>query len=148
MPYFMCPNCKLRRSVVSGAESLGEEPDHTRPPCFNCECDETFEMNNDYFPADATGFVVVDSTDTIKYAGADLEHFFGKAPAAVIGGNVYSTLGLSAEETIANVRETNHRRLEQELTMRNAEGTELAVWSDFFPSPDGSGDIMIAITPV
>ena len=39
MPYFMCPNCKLRRSVVSGAEALGEEPDHTRPPCFNCECD-------------------------------------------------------------------------------------------------------------
>ncbi|CAB4691717.1 MAG: hypothetical protein F2663_03785 [Actinobacteria bacterium] len=148
MPYFMCPNCKLRRSIVSGAESLGEEPDHTRPPCFNCACDQTFEMRNDYFPADATAFVVIDSTDTIKVAGSELEAFAGLSSADVVGGNLYEKLALSAEQALADVREHDARRLEQELTMRNADGVEVTVWADFFPSPDMSGDILVAVTPV
>ena len=54
MPFFICPRCKTRRVDHDGHEGFTQEP----PSCKNCDFGFMFELLEDYYPAQATGFVV------------------------------------------------------------------------------------------
>ncbi len=56
MPFFICPRCKTRRVDHDGHEGLSQEP----PSCHHCDFGFMFELLEDYYPAQATGFVVCD----------------------------------------------------------------------------------------
>ena len=54
MPFFICPKCKTRRVDHDGREGITREP----PSCHHCAFGFMFELLEDYYPAQATGFVV------------------------------------------------------------------------------------------
>src|SRR5262249_60191561 len=65
MPYFICPRCKTRRMDDDGYEGLTTQP----PACQKCGFAFTFQLLEDYYPAQATGFIVTDQDRRILATG-------------------------------------------------------------------------------
>src|SRR5438309_1139796 len=121
MPFYICPKCKNRRIDHDRREGFSQEP----PSCHHCGFGFMFELLNDYYPAQVTGYKEED----------------------LMGRDLAEALGLSDTEAVATVREWGVRKLEQQLTLRTHAGIEKPVLADFFPAYDEDGGLLVALTP-
>ena len=56
MPHYICPRCKTRSVDVDAREGFSTD----QPACRHCGFGFLFELLDDYYPAQATGFIVCD----------------------------------------------------------------------------------------
>jgi PAS domain-containing protein len=147
MPFYICPRCKNRRIDHDGREGFSQEP----PSCHHCGFGFMFELLNDYYPAQATGFVVCDQDARILAAGRGVFELAGYREQELIGANVVDRLGLSGFEGEQNpaqiALEWGVRRLDEKLELRTRAGQQKAVTADFFPAYDEDGGLLVALTP-
>jgi len=143
MPYFICPKCKTRAVDHDGREGFSQQP----PSCHHCDFGFMFEILEDYYPAQATGFVVCDQDARVLATGEGVFELTGFAESDLMGRDVVSALGLSGAEQVATVREWGVRKLDQELTLKTHAGIEKPVKADFFPAYDDDGGLLVALTP-
>jgi PAS domain-containing protein len=143
MPFYICPRCKTRRVDHDGREGFSQEP----PSCHHCDFGFMFELLDDYYPAQATGFVVCDQDARVLATGEGVFEITGYHEGDLMGRDVVEALGLSKREPVDTVREWGVRQLEQELTLRTNTGRERAVQADFFPAYDEDGGLLVALTP-
>jgi hypothetical protein len=139
MPFYICPRCKTRRVDHDGREGFSSEP----PACQHCGFGFMFELLNDYYPAQATGFVVCDRDARVLATGFFrqkakalrgtmrilIDDFHGEVPTAFDGllrlpGVARKTANVvSAERGNAQgiVVDTHVRRLSQRLGLTRQE---------------------------
>jgi PAS domain-containing protein len=143
MPFYICPRCKTRRVDHDGREGF------TRaiPSCHHCGFGFMFELLADYYPAQATGFVVCDRDARVLATGEGVFELTGFKEADLMGRDVVEALALSERTPVDTVREWGVRQLEQELTLRTNTGIEKPVLVDFFPAYDDDGGLLLALTP-
>ena len=143
MPFFICPRCKTRRVDHDGREGFTNEP----PSCHNCDFGFMFELLEDYYPAQATGFVVCDQETRVLATGHGVFELTGFEEGDLMGRHFAEALTLSDAKPIETVREWGVRQLEQKLTVRTHAGLEKQVLADFFPAYDDDGGMLVALTP-
>jgi PAS domain-containing protein len=143
MPYFICPRCKTRRVDDDGREGLTTQP----PACQKCGFPFMFELLADYYPAQATGFIVCDQDRRVLATGEGVFELTGYSESDLLGRDVAEALGLSDSAAIETVREWGVRKLEQRLSLKTRGGIEKKVKGDFFPAYDEDGGILVALTP-
>ena len=143
MPFYICPRCKTRRVDHDGREGFSQEP----PSCHKCDFGFMFELMEDYYPAQATGFVVCDQEARVLATGEGVFELTGYNERDLMGREVVDALGLSDPAPVATVREWGVRKLEQQLTLRTRAGIEKPVMADFFPAYDDDGGLLVALTP-
>ena len=143
MPFYICPRCKTRRVDHDGREGFSQEP----PSCHNCDFGFMFELLEDYYPAQATGFVVCDQDARVLATGEGVFELTGFQEKDLMGREIADALSLSDREPIETVREWGVRKLEQKLTLRTHAGLEKPVLADFFPAYDDDGGLLVALTP-
>src|SRR6266446_9818391 len=91
MPYYICPRCKTRRVDHDGREGFSSEP----PSCHKCDFGFMFELLDDYYPAQATGFVVCDQKARVLATGHGVFELTGFNEDDLMGRDVVEALGLS-----------------------------------------------------
>jgi hypothetical protein len=143
MPFYICPRCKTRRVDHDGREGFSAEP----PACQHCGFGFMFELLNDYYPAQATGFVVCDRDARVLATGEGVFELTGYREEDLMGRDVVDALVLSNRKPVETVREWGVRQLEQKLTLRTNTGLEKPVLADFFPAYDEDGGLLVALTP-
>ncbi|HZO98649.1 MAG TPA: PAS domain-containing protein [Gaiellaceae bacterium] len=143
MPFFICPRCKSRRVDHDGREGFTLQP----PSCRSCGFAFMFELLDDYYPAQATGFVVCDRDARILATGEGVFELTGYREADLMGRDLVEALGLSDPDPVETVREWGVRQLERELTLRTNTGLEKPVLADLFPAYDDDGGLLVALTP-
>jgi hypothetical protein len=143
MPYFICPRCKTRRVDHDGHEGLTQEP----PSCHSCDFGFMFELLEDYYPAQATGFVVCDQQGRILATGRGIFELTGFEEPDVMGRDVVDAFQMSEQKPLETVREWGVRQLGQHLSVRTHAGLEKQVVADFFPAYDDDGGMLVALTP-
>ena len=143
MPFFICPRCKNREFDSDGREGITQEP----PSCHQCDFGFMFQLLEDYYPAQATGFVVCDQEGRILASGRGIFELSGFEEPDLMGRDVAEAFGLSDPSPIATVREWGVRQLGKELSMRTHAGLEKKVIADFFPAYDDDGGLLVALTP-
>ncbi len=143
MPFYICPRCKTRRIDHDGREGFSGEP----PSCHNCSFGFMFELLDDYYPAQATGFVVCDQEARVLATGHGVFELTGFNEDDLMGRDLVEALGLSDAAPLQTVREWGVRQLEQKLTLRTHAGLEKPVLADLFPAYDDDGGLLVALTP-
>jgi hypothetical protein len=143
MPFYICPRCKTRRIDTDGREGFSSEP----PSCHKCDFGFMFELLDDYYPAQATGFVVCDQEARVLATGEGVFELTGFNEDDLMGRDVVEALGLSDAAPLQTVREWGVRQLEQKLTLRTNTGLEKPVLVDLFPAYDDDGGLLVALTP-
>jgi hypothetical protein len=143
MPFYICPRCKTRRVDRDGREGLSQEP----PSCHHCDFGFMFELLEDYYPAQATGFVVCDQQGRILASGHGIFELTGFEEPDLMGRDVVEALHLSDATPLATVREWGVRQLGKELSVRTHAGLEKKVVADVFPGYDDEGGLLLALTP-
>jgi hypothetical protein len=143
MPYFICPRCKTRRLDDDGYEGLTTQP----PACQKCGFAFTFQLLEDYYPAQATGFIVTDQDRRVLATGEGVFELTGFGEGDLLGRDVAEALGLSDSAAIETVREWGVRKLDQQLSLRTRAGIEKKVKGDFFPAYDEDGGLLLGFTP-
>jgi hypothetical protein len=143
MPFFICPRCKNRRMDNDGREGLSQEP----PSCQKCNFGFMFELLEDYYPAQATGFVVCDHDARILASGRGIFELTGFDEGDLMGKHVAEAFNLSDTQPIETVREWGVRQLGKELSVRTSAGIEKKVVVDFFPAYDEDRGLLVALTP-
>ena len=126
-----------------GYEGLTTQP----PACQKCGFAFTFQLLEDYDPAQATGFIVTDQDRRILATGEGVFELTGFSEGDLLGNDVVQVLGLSDSAAIETVREWGVRKLEQPLSIRTRAGIEKKVKGDFFPAYDEDGGLLVALTP-
>ena len=143
MPFFICPRCKARRLDDDGREGLTTQP----PSCQKCGFAFTFQLLEDYYPAQATGFIVCDNDRRVLATGEGVFELTGFGERDLLGRDVAEALALSNPEALEVVREWGVRKLDQRLSLRTRAGIEKKVKGDFFPAYDDDGGLLVALTP-
>jgi hypothetical protein len=143
VPFYICPRCKTRRIDHDGREGFSTEP----PSCHKCDFGFMFELLDDYYPAQATAFVVCDQEARVLATGDGVFELTGFNEDDLMGRDVVEALGLSDSAPLQTVREWGVRQLEQKLTLRTNTGFEKAVLADLFPAYDDDGGLLVALTP-
>jgi hypothetical protein len=143
VPFYICPRCKTRRLDHDGREGFTQEP----PSCHHCDFGFMFELLEDYYPAQATGFVVCDQESRVLATGHGVFELTGFEEDDLMGRHFAEALALSDPKAIETVREWGVRQLEQKLTVRTHAGLEKPVLADFFPAYDDDGGMLVALTP-
>jgi len=143
VPFYICPRCKTRRVDHDGREGFSLEP----PACERCSFGFMFQILEDYYPAQGTGFVVCDQDARVLATGEGVFELTGYKEEELMGRDVVDALGLSEREPVETVREWGVRKLEQKLTLRTNTGRERQVVADFFPAYDDDGGMLVALTP-
>ena len=143
MPFYICPRCKTRRIDHDGHEGFSQEP----PSCHNCEFGFMFELLEDYYPAQATGFVVCDQDERVLATGHGVFELTGYEEDQLMGRNLAEALQLSDPKPLETAREWGVRQLEQKLTLKTNTGLEKHVVADVFPAYDDDGGLLVAFTP-
>jgi len=143
MPFYICPRCKTRRVDHDGREGFSSDP----PACHHCGFGFMFELLNDYYPAQATGFVVCDRDARVLATGEGVFELTGYREEDLMGRDVVDALAISNRQPVETVREWGVRQLEQKLTLRTNTGIEKPVLADFFPAYDDDGGLLVALTP-
>src|SRR6059058_4159404 len=118
MPFYICPRCKNRRVDHDGREGFSLEV----PSCHHCGFGFMFELLEDYYPAQATGFVVCDQDTRVLATGEGVFELTGFREEELMGKEVADALGLSDRAPIETVREWGVRKLDQKLVMRTNTG--------------------------
>ena len=143
MPYFICAGCGTRRVDHGGREGLGREP----PSCPNCSFGFMFQLLEDYYPAQATGFIVCDRDARVLATGAGVFELTGFRERDLLGRDIVDALGLSDRAAVSTVQEWGVRKLDQKLVLQMNTGIPRAVTADFFPAYDDDGGLLVALTP-
>jgi PAS domain-containing protein len=144
VPHFICPNCKERSVDIDRMEGLYDEP----VACHHCGFGFLFELQEDYYPAPGTGFVVCDQQGRILALGRGVFELTGWSEADFIGADLMATLGLTGERNPATIAlEYGVRQLDEPLEIRAHSGHVKAVTADFFPALDEDGGLLVALTP-
>jgi hypothetical protein len=143
VPFYICPRCKTRRLDRDGREGLSQEP----PSCHHCDFGFMFELLEDYYPAQATGFVVCDQEGRILASGHGIFELTGFEEPDLMGRDVVEAFQLSDAKPIETVREWGVRQLGKELSVRTHAGLEKKVVADLFPGYDDEGGLLLALTP-
>ena len=143
MPFFICPRCKTRRVDHDGREGLSQEP----PSCHNCDFGFMFQLLEDYYPAQATGFVVTDQEGRILASGHGIFELSGYEEPDLMGRDVGEIFRLSDTKPIETVREWGVRQLGKEVTITTHAGLEKKVTADYFPAYDDDGGMLVGLTP-
>jgi hypothetical protein len=143
VPFYICPRCKTRRLDHDGREGFTQEP----PSCHHCDFGFMFELLEDYYPAQATGFVVCDQEGRILASGHGIFELTGFEEPDLMGRDVTEAFQLSDAAPIATVREWGVRQLGKPLTLKSHAGLEKHVVADFFPAYDEDGGLLVALTP-
>ena len=144
MPHFICPNCKERSVDSDRIEGLFDEP----VACHHCGFGFLFELQEDYYPAPGTGFVVSDRQGRILALGRGVFELTGWSEADLIGADVVSALGLDGERNPARIAlDYGVRQLDERIEIRARSGHVKPVTADFFPALDEDGGLLVALTP-
>ena len=143
MPHYICPRCKQRSVDVDGREGFSAE----QPACRHCGFGFLFELLDDYYPAQATGFIVCDRDARVLATGRGVFELTGFMEEELMGRELVEALQLSNREPVQLVREWGVRKLGQELAIRTRAGMEKDVTADFFPAYDDDGGLLVALTP-
>ena len=143
MPFFICPNCKDRSIDHDGRQGLLQQA----VACERCGFGFLFELLDDYYPAQATGFVVCDRDRRVLAIGEGIFELTGFREADLMGQDVVEAFGLSDPAPIEMVREWGVRQLRKPLSLRTRAGIEKPVVGDFFPGYDEDGGLLVALTP-
>jgi PAS domain-containing protein len=143
VPFFICPRCKARRVDDDGREGLTTQV----PACQRCGFVFMFELLDDYYPAQATGFIVCDQEGRVLATGEGVFELTGFKEVDLLGRSVAEALAFSSTEPLETVREWGVRKLEQPLSLRTRAGIEKPVIGDFFPAYDEDGGLLVALTP-
>ena len=143
MPFFICPRCKTRRVDHDGREGLTQEP----PSCHHCDFGFMFELLEDYYPAQATGFVVCDQEARILASGNGIFEITGFEEPDLMGRALVDAFHLSDTKALETVREWGVRQLGKELSVKTHAGLEKKVVADFFPAYDDDGGLLVGLTP-
>jgi hypothetical protein len=143
VPFFICPRCKTRRVDDDGREGLSTQP----PACQRCGFGFMFELLADYYPAQATGFIVCDQDRRVLAIGEGVFELTGFREGDLLGRDVTEALSLSDPAPLETVREWGVRKLEQPLSLKTRNGIEKKVTGDFFPAYDEDGGLLVALTP-
>jgi hypothetical protein len=106
-----------------------------------------FELLEDYYPAQATGFVVCDQEGRILASGNGIFELTGFEEPDLMGRDVASAFQLSDTKPLETVREWGVRQLGKQLSLRTHAGLEKSVVADFFPAYDDDGGLLLALTP-
>jgi hypothetical protein len=106
-----------------------------------------FELLDDYYPAQATGFVVCDQEARVLATGHGVFELTGFNEGDLMGRDLVEALSLSNAAPVQTVREWGVRQLEQKLTLRTNTGIEKPVLADLFPAYDDDGGLLVALTP-
>ena len=114
VPYFICPRCKTRRLDDDGCEGLTTQP----PACQKCGFAFTFQLLEDYYPAQATGFIVTDQDRRVLATGEGVFELTGFSEGDLLGPRRREALDLSDSAAIETVREWGVRKLDQQLSLR------------------------------
>ena len=84
-----------------------------------------FELLEDYYPAQATGFIVCDQEARVLATGNGVFELTGFEEDALMGQNIAEALHLSDQKPLETAREWGVRQLEQKLTLRTNTGIEM-----------------------
>ena len=117
------------------------------PACHHCGFGFLFELLDDYYPAQATGFIVCDRDARVLATGRGVFELTGYMEEELMGRDVVQALQLSNGEPVQLVREWGVRRLGQQLAIKTRAGLEKTVTADFFPAYDDDGGLLVALTP-
>jgi hypothetical protein len=143
MPFFICPNCKTRRVDHDAREGFSQEP----PSCSHCSFGFMFELLEDYYPAQATGFVVCDQEVRVLATGNGVFELTGFEEDGLMGRHLAEALQLSDPKPLETAREWGVRQLAQKVTIRTNTGIEKHVIADIFPAYDDDGGLLVALSP-
>jgi PAS domain-containing protein len=143
VPHYICPRCKERTVDVDGVEGFSGDA----PACRHCGFGFLFELLDDYYPAQATGFIVCDQDARVLATGRGVFELTGFMEEELMGRDVVEALTLSNGEPVALVREWGVRKLGQQLAIRTRAGMPKDVTADFFPAYDDDGGLLVALTP-
>jgi PAS domain-containing protein len=143
MPHYICPRCKERSVDIDGHEGFFGD----QPACHHCGFGFLFELLDDYYPAQATGFIVCDQEARVLATGRGVFELTGFMEEELMGRDVVDALQLSNGEPVQLVREWGVRKLGQQLAIRTRAGMEKDVTADFFPAYDEDGGLLVALTP-
>ena len=143
MPHYICPRCKERSVDVDGREGFSTDA----PACHHCGFGFLFELLDDYYPAQATGFIVCDRDARVLATGRGVFELTGYMEEELMGRELVGALQLSNGEPVQLVREWGVRRLGQQLAIKTRAGMEKPVTADFFPAYDDDGGLLAALTP-
>jgi len=128
---------------VDGREGFSTDA----PACHHCGFGFLFELLDDYYPAQATGFIVCDRDARVLATGRGVFELTGYMEEELMGRDVVQALQLSNGEPVQLVREWGVRRLGQQLAIKTRAGLEKTVTADFFPAYDDDGGLLVALTP-
>ena len=106
-----------------------------------------FELLEDYYPAQATGFIVCDQEGRVLATGHGVFELTGFEEPDLMGRDVVEALQLSDSKPLDTVREWGVRQLGQQLSVRTHAGLEKNVLVDLFPAYDDDGGLLVALTP-
>jgi PAS domain-containing protein len=106
-----------------------------------------FELLEDYYPAQATGFIVCDKEGRILATGNGIFELTGFEEPDIMGRDLVEALRISDTKPLETVREWGVRQLGQELSLRTHAGLEKRVHADLFPAYDDDGGMLVALTP-
>jgi hypothetical protein len=134
VPHYICPRCKERSVDVDGREGFSTD----QPACRHCGFGFLFELLDDYYPAQATGFIVCDQDARVLATGRGVFELTGFMEEELMGREVVE---------VALVREWGVRKLGQQLAIKTRAGLEKNVTADFFPAYDDDGGLLVALTP-
>ena len=143
VPHYICPRCKERTVDVDGHEGFSDDS----PACRHCGLGFLFELLDDYYPAQATGFIVCDQQARVLATGRGVFELTGFMEEELMGRDVVEALQFSSGEPVALVREWGVRRLDQRLAIKTRAGMQKDVTADFFPAYDEDGGLLLVLTP-
>ena len=106
-----------------------------------------FELLEDYYPAQATGFIVCDQEGRMLATGHGIFELTGYEEPDLMGRDLTEALQLSDSSAVETVREWGVRQLGKQLSVRTHAGLEKRVVADFFPAYDDDGGMLVALTP-
>ena len=142
MPHYICPKCKQRSVDVDGLE--GFSPD--APACRHCGFGFLFELQEDYYPAPATGFVVCDQEGRVLATGEDFFELSGYREEDLLGREVTEIVAADPNP-VGVALEWGVRRLGERVLLRTRAGLEKPVVADLFPALDDDGGLLVALRP-
>jgi hypothetical protein len=146
MAYFICPNCRRRSVDDDGRQGLTHQP----VACASCGFGFLFEIQDDYYPAPGTGFVVCDARGRVLATGQGVFELTGYREADLLGQDVMAALfeeNGGERSPAALALDFGVRRFDQRLTLRTRAGVTKGVRADFFPGYDEDGGLLVAIAP-
>ncbi len=142
MPHYICPKCKQRSVDVDGLEGFSRDA----PACRHCGFGFLFELQDDYYPAPATGFVVCDQEGRVLATGEDFFELSGYREEDLLGREVTDIVAADPNP-VGVALEWGVRRLGERVLLRTRAGLEKPVVADLFPALDDDGGLLVALRP-